>query len=601
MAERSKVWTFFSKSEDSSHALCRLCSRKLVHKGGTTSNLIKHMEHVHASQWTKENNKGQKSSDTGDSATKSTTGPMDSFLREKTCPPWRSGHLTSAIADMIALDLRPVSLVNGIGFQKLMQVAEPGFRIPSTTHVMSLLKKKHEEGKIRLKRLLADADVSLTTDTWTSKATESYVTTTCHFIDKQWCMRSFVLETTAFRGHHTAENIATKLVDVATAYNVLSRVTAVTHDEAANMVAAARTAQQKAIEHVGSGKWKSNVCAAHRLQTCLRHALEIDEIEAVTGAGRKIVGHFKHSCLAMEALKAKQQDLKVPCHKLIQDVKTRWNSTFYMLERLLEQRMPVLAVLNDRSVSKRSDADLDLTGQQWTLVEDLITNLKPYEAATRLLSAEHNVSLSSVLPIIDGLWKNAAAKVSDCQVISDMKKAIRQQLEMKFSLNELDADALPVIASAIDPRFKGLTFLDDTGHKEAVHEELVKLLEACSAGTESAAVDKCTVVAKDLSEDTEEPPQKQAKTSDWDLIGVADSPTNCKGMSAEKETGKAEVLRFLSEKSQPLMSDPLAWWRQQERTFPRLAKLAKKVFCVTGASTPAERVFSASGLIVNHQ
>ena len=71
------------------------------------------------------------------------------------------------------------------------------------------------------------------------------------------------------------------------------------HDEAANMVAAARTAQQKAIEHMGSGKWKSNVCAAHRLQTCLRHALEIDDIEAVTGAGRKIVGHFKHSCLAM--------------------------------------------------------------------------------------------------------------------------------------------------------------------------------------------------------------------------------------------------------------------------------------------------------------
>ena len=106
MAERSKVWAFFSKSEDSSHALC-LCSRKLVHKGGTTSNLIKHVEHVHASQWTKEKNKGQKSSDTGDSVTKSTTGPMDSFLREKTCPPWRSGHLTSAIADMIARDLRP--------------------------------------------------------------------------------------------------------------------------------------------------------------------------------------------------------------------------------------------------------------------------------------------------------------------------------------------------------------------------------------------------------------------------------------------------------------------------------------------------------------
>ena len=108
---------------------------------------------------------------------------------------------------------------------------------------------------------------------------------------------------------------------------------------------------------------------------------------------------------------------------------------------------------------------------------------------------------------------------------------------MKFSLNELDADAFPVVASAIDPGFKGLTFFDDTGDKEAVHEEVVKMLEACPAGTEPALVGECTIVA-------EEPPQKQAKTSEWDLIGIADNPTNCKEMFVEKETEKLKLCDF---------------------------------------------------------
>ena len=61
------------------------------------------------------------------------------------------------------------------------------------------------------------------------------------------------------------------------------------------------------------------------------------------------------------------------------------------------------------------------------------------------------------------------------------------------------------------------------------------MLEACPAGTEPAHVDECMVIAK-------EQPQKPAKTSDWDLIDVADNPTNCKEMSARKETEKAEFM-----------------------------------------------------------
>jgi len=45
--------------------------------------------------------------------------------------------------------------------------------------------------------------VALTTDIWTSKAIQSFATTTAHFIDKNWNLTTCVLETTHFPGHYT--------------------------------------------------------------------------------------------------------------------------------------------------------------------------------------------------------------------------------------------------------------------------------------------------------------------------------------------------------------------------------------------------------------
>ena len=44
--------------------------------------------------------------------------------------------------------------------------------------------------------------------------------------------------------------------------------------------------------------------------------------------------------------------------------------------------------------------------------------------------------------------------------------------------------------------------------------------------------------------------------------------------------------------------DPFKWWKEEERKFPRLAKVAQRHFCVPGTSVPSERVFSTAGDIV---
>lgn len=71
-----------------------------------------------------------------------------------------------------------------------------------------------------------------------------------------------------------------------------------------------------------------------------------------------------------------------------------------MLERLLEQRWPVTAVLSDPVTTHRSDHDLVLTMAHWRIVEDIVAVLKPMDTLTELLLQDVNASLSATLPML---------------------------------------------------------------------------------------------------------------------------------------------------------------------------------------------------------
>ena len=57
---------------------------------------------------------------------------------------------------------------------------------------------------------------------------------------------------------------------------------------------------------------------------------------------RQLVGHFNHSAKSNYLLKQKQTDLHHKQLALIQDVSTRWNSVYYMVE---SQQQPLCATL----------------------------------------------------------------------------------------------------------------------------------------------------------------------------------------------------------------------------------------------------------------
>lgn len=67
-------------------------------------------------------------------------------------------------------------------------------------------------------------------------------------------------------------------------------------------------------------------CAGHTINLAVHDVLAGDGLKTALGRAKKIVEQFNHSWFDNEELKAKQQQLDLPSHSLIQDVVTCWNS-----------------------------------------------------------------------------------------------------------------------------------------------------------------------------------------------------------------------------------------------------------------------------------
>ena len=75
-----------------------------------------------------------------------------------------------------------------------------------------LLSQLYETTKERVKIQVQSADsVCITTDSWTSRGIESYLSLTAHYLDNNFELQSSLLGCFVFNEKHSAENLAEEL------------------------------------------------------------------------------------------------------------------------------------------------------------------------------------------------------------------------------------------------------------------------------------------------------------------------------------------------------------------------------------------------------
>lgn len=167
---------------------------------------------------------------------------------------------------------------------------------------------------------------------------------------------------------------------------------------------------------------------------------------------RKIVSHFNHSSQVCKKLKIIQENLKISTYKLIQDVVTRWNSTYYIVSRLYEQKQAVTAYATDHDIPT-------LDTHQWHFIGNIIIVLKPIEEITNIISAD-NESIGYVIPAIATLQsyfsKRTQAQEKDITILKDdLRKAIENRFLKSSGINIQERSCF-THATFLDPRFNSL-------------------------------------------------------------------------------------------------------------------------------------------------
>lgn len=346
---------------------------------------------------------------------------------------------------MVAVDMLPLSFVDGPGFHQFMAIVSPEYTIPSRPTVRNRLEELYGSVKNKLMTAIKNFHyVSLTTDAWSSRATTSYVTVTLHGINKNWNMVSYTLDTLEFEDRHTGPNLQKHLLQVSTEWNLGNKVVAVVHDNARNIVAA----MEMTLELGESVR-----CFCHSLQLAVNHSMKKQMIQDVLQKASNIVGHFKHSNVAAKVLRKKQNMLNLAEHQLQNRCPTRWNSTFEMAERLVEQHQAIDAVFDDRDwTSVKVSRQMKLVEDEWRFLRDLVHLLRPFNVATNVMSTESYSTIAMVRPLVFRIVNKFLGNDStDTVAIETMKTILKTELETRFLANH-DVDFID-LSCILDPRY----------------------------------------------------------------------------------------------------------------------------------------------------
>ena len=235
----------------------------------------------------------------------------------------------------------------------------------------------------------------------------------------------------------TYQNIADLLRNVLEKLNISEKIIAIVTDNASNIVAAVRV--------VG---WNHVPCFAHTLNLVVSKAIKSDNsVRVVKKKCKQIVTFYHQSVKATEKLKKVQNQLNLPEHKLIQEVDTRWNSTFFMFNRIVEQYDAITTAL---CLLGRNN--LCLTGEYPELMKASLSVLQPFETATQEISADQYLSMLKAIPLSRSLQHLTAGSLHED---TSLRTILSAQMQKRFTAIER---YLLAISTILDPRMKKLAF-----------------------------------------------------------------------------------------------------------------------------------------------
>ncbi|KAK0154005.1 Zinc finger BED domain-containing protein 4 [Merluccius polli] len=581
----SAVWKHFTlETPKSKTATCNVC-KAVVQRGGSTAatfnttNLIKHLKKHHTTEHqdfiaARQNDERSRQETLLESFQKQGKLPHDNV---------KAKGITEKLLNFIVLDDQPLSVVENEGFRSLVEHLQPRYNLPSRKYLSetALPELYHRVSGKLADKLRGVTSLSFTTDIWTSDVCPmSLISLTVHWVKPDtYSLCSAVLQVKQCRGSHNRATIAASITDSLNHWEIpLENVHVILRDNASNMKAAM---EDMAVPSLG--------CLAHSLQLVVHEGLMSQRsVSDALANSRKIVGHFKHSQLAQSRLEDLQREMQgagatTTSARLVQDVQTRWNSSFYMIKSLLKEKRTLCAYAADHNLPAT------LSANEWCLLEKTVTVLEPFEELTRKISCATSTA-ADVIPSVTVLKRLLTIEEDNDSGIKTMKSTLLQAVSRRFS--SIESEPLYAVATLVDARYK------DSGEtarmaKDLLTQELEKVQQAVlrESADEAEPAEKVPCIEAGLSSTS-----KSSFSSLYDrILEEHDEP------AASTQTAVIQMQMYLKEPTITEKDSPFQYWANNHARFPLLGAVAAKFLSAPSTSVESERLFSTASNIVDEK
>lgn len=345
-----------------------------------------------------------------------------------------------------------------------------------------------------------------------------------------------------------------------TDYGITEKTVSITTDSASNNILAISQMMSN-VDLNKSNKFGffHMRCFAHILHNSLKDALT--RINPALETLRSIIKDLKKSTkktecfmkMQLELLNHDESDNLVFASplKLLNEVQTRWNSTYTMLERALVLQEAISGAIYDFDDFRHYEEP------DWEKISKLIRLLKPIEELTRRLSSENVPSLSLLRVFVPKIISHLGTDFRDADV-NGVALGIKTELNeyRKHTENEVVE-----LATVLDPRFKLIS------HPLDHYEEVIRKL------------------------------QERLDQYDGPELNPSDSTESFFSDCFITTASSSETERYFAAPRANAKCNPLDYWNLNKNEYPKMTRLARKILAIQATSVDSERVLSRSGLI----
>ncbi|EJD48352.1 hATC-domain-containing protein [Auricularia subglabra TFB-10046 SS5] len=276
------------------------------------------------------------------------------------------------------------------------------------------------------------------------------------------------------------------------------------------------------------------------------------------------------------------KELHLPPRSLPRDMDNRWNSTFLLVQFVLQYKLAVDAFTKSKVVLK----PFTLRQPDWTLLDQLSTLLKPLFIYTEFFSCSNFAGICYAIRCLHHIDRTLAAFISGQYSPALIAAARLGRLKLQKYKAILQHKKLYLFAAVFNPAMRTAWFRHSDRQGEFSAAWINELVQQISEEFKE----------KYLPLDTQNVPE--AEESPMSVEALLFGPSPVKSTSRRTVGPPSELERYLS---QPIetTNDIIKWWWDRRKLYPHLHQMATDYCSVPATTVDVERLFSTGRILID--